>query len=92
LRQQDLELLERFPNVVRPTIGFIYAAMLIGGGTPPPKPADSMKAQRSRIVVGDTLNCPKLVQYVRPLYPKEAKEKHIQVPSKCGPSSPKRAV
>lgn len=40
-----------------------------------PGPADS---GHPRIIAGDTLNFNNLVQYVRPLYPKEAKEMNIQ--------------
>ena len=30
------------------------------------------------IHVDETLNCPRLIHYVRPAYPKEAKRRHIQ--------------
>jgi protein TonB len=52
--------------------------MLVACGSPAPKhpvPADSA---RPRTIVGDTLNCNKLIHYVRPLYPKRAKKMHIQ--------------
>ena len=60
------------------SFGLSALLMLMGCGSPPPKQAGSVESERPRIVVGSTLNCNKLVQYVRPTYPKEAKEKHIQ--------------
>jgi protein TonB len=33
---------------------------------------------RPRIKVGDTLNCNKLVHYVRPVYPKDARQNRIE--------------
>ena len=37
-----------------------------------------MDSERLPIRVGSTLNCTKLVKYVRPVYPREAKRKRIQ--------------
>lgn len=52
--------------------------MLAGCASPHPKLADSVGAERPRIRVGDTLNCNKLVNHVKPVYPREAKRKRIQ--------------
>jgi TonB family protein len=52
--------------------------MLVGCRSPTPKHPGPADSGRPRIIVGDTLNCNKLVHYVRPLYPKEAKKMLIQ--------------
>jgi periplasmic protein TonB len=60
------------------SIGLSALLMFMGCGLPPPKKASSVESEPPRIIVGSTLNCGKLVRYVRPAYPKEAKVKHIQ--------------
>lgn len=63
---------------MRPIIGLTTLLILVGCGSRTPKHPGPDDSARPRITVGDTLNCDKLVHYVRPLYPKEAKEMHIQ--------------
>jgi len=63
---------------VRPIIGLTTLLILAGCGSPTPKHPGPDDSARPKIIVGDTLNCNKLVHYVRPLYPKEAKKLHIQ--------------
>jgi periplasmic protein TonB len=63
---------------VRPIIGLTTLLILVGCGSRTPKHSGPDDSARPRIIVGDTLNCNKLVHYVRPLYPKEAKGMHIQ--------------
>jgi protein TonB len=50
--------------------------MLAGCASPPPKRTADSERPRARIV--ETLDCNKLVHYVRPVYPKEAKNQRIQ--------------
>jgi protein TonB len=52
--------------------------MLVACRSPTSNHPGSADSGRPRIVVGDTLNCNKLVHYVKPLYPKEAKKMQIQ--------------
>ncbi len=37
-----------------------------------------MDSKQPRIVVGETLNCNRLIHYVKPRYPKEAKRQRLQ--------------
>jgi periplasmic protein TonB len=43
-----------------------------------PSQADTKEVAHPRIEAGDTLDCNKLVHYVRPVYPKEARHKRIE--------------
>jgi len=52
--------------------------MLAGCSSPAPKRTSSTGSERPQIRVVETLNCNKLVHYVRPVYPQEAKKKRIQ--------------
>jgi periplasmic protein TonB len=46
--------------------------------SPPPGQAGAKDVAHPRIHAGDKLNCGELVRNVRPVYPKEAKQKHIE--------------
>ena len=51
---------------------------LAGCGSPPPNRARSRDTERPRIAAGDTLNCNKMIHYVRPVYPRQARNKHVE--------------
>jgi TonB family protein len=63
---------------MRSALGLLSVVMLAGCASPPPKKISSTDSEHSAISVGSTLDCSKLVHYVRPVYPKEAKRKRIQ--------------
>src|ERR1700735_2451404 len=52
--------------------------MLVGCESPAPKHPGLVDPGLPRAIVGDTLNCIRLVHYVRPLYTREATKMHIQ--------------
>jgi protein TonB len=58
---------------------FTFTLLTLGGcASSPPKRTGSADSERPRITVGDTLDCGKMIRYVRPVYPREAKRKRIQ--------------
>jgi periplasmic protein TonB len=59
--------------------GYLSILFLLLGCTPShPKANPAVHSESPRIQVGSTLNCNKLVHYVRQVYPPEAKQKRIQ--------------
>jgi TonB family protein len=58
-------------------IGLTTLLALVGCGFRTPKDPDSADSGRPGLIAS-TLNCNKLVHYVRPSYPKEARTMHIQ--------------
>jgi TonB family protein len=58
---------------------FIFTLLALAGcASSPPKGTGPADSERPRITAGGTLNCAKLVHYVRPVYPKDAKRERIQ--------------
>jgi protein TonB len=52
--------------------------VLAGCSSAPPDVPVRTAANRSRIIAGDTLYSPKLVHYVRPVYPPQARKQRIE--------------
>lgn len=63
---------------MRPAVWLSVLVLLTACQSKPPKPTARAEPENPRIRVNETLNCLKLVHYVRPIYPKEAKRKRIQ--------------
>ena len=63
---------------MRPGVTTLTLLMFAGCGSPPPNQAVTKAAEHPRIKVVETLNCNKLIHYVRPVYPEEAKQKRIE--------------
>jgi protein TonB len=63
---------------MRQAVWLSLLALLAGCQSKPRKSTARAEAESPRIRVGETLDCSKLVHYVRPLYPKEAKRKRIE--------------
>ncbi len=63
---------------MRPGVAVLTLLIFAGCGSPPPNQAGTKDVEHPRTKVIETLNCNKLVYYVRPVYPKEAKQKHIE--------------
>ncbi len=51
---------------MRPIIGLLALLILVGS------------SERPKVIVGSTPDCAKLVHYVRPVYPKEARKMRVQ--------------
>jgi len=61
---------------VRPGVAVLTLLMFAGCGSSPPNQAGAKDHPQINVI--ETLNCNRLVHYVRPVYPKEAKQKRIE--------------
>jgi protein TonB len=63
---------------MRPAVWLSMLFLLAACQSKPQKPTARAAVESPQIRVSETLNCVKLVHYVRPVYPKEARRKRIQ--------------
>ena len=63
---------------MRPGVAVLTLLMLTGCGSPPPNQAGTKDVEHPQIKVIEILDCNKLVHYVRPVYPKHAKQERIE--------------
>ena len=62
---------------MRSSVG-IFTLLTLAGCASPPSKTTATDSERPKIRVIETLNCNRLVHYVRPVYPQEAKNNRIQ--------------
>ena len=58
----------------------VAAMLALAGCNSPPSKAPAASAASPEIMVGDSLDCGKMLHYVQPIYPSEARRKRIQGP------------